>query len=356
MTNMLVPMPSTGTHNTCDFSTVEWLQELPSNTYYALWLRWPEFDLPTGYDRYVISFHLEPVDVEWVNRQAAKVAAPIVLLSDANYYNYPFHTNIFSYTYYYWHQQIDTIKKWFPNKVDKNIKFKASAFCNRITQSKMIVFTALAEYLKTEALLKLDDWLEEKNVHYRNTTGIKKIDELANIFWSTYFGKKYIIDQFTNSADNVQRKTADPWSKAYQECTFNFTNESFHYSYMNTQQQEFVHPGPFLTEKTLKCLVGATPFIAVGQFDTYSTLKNLGFEFDYGELDLAWDQDSGNLSRLSSIVDTIRNFQNYSVDDLFVMSEDSTEHNFNRVWSKEFYNHCNLHNSRVIETIIAKHN
>jgi len=356
MNNMLVPKMAIGTHSTCDFSSVKWLQQLPNNTYYALWLGWPDFDLPAGYDLYVISFHLEAVDIDWVTKQATRVGAPVVLLSDSNYYNYQFPSNVFPYTYYYWHAQIETIKNWFPHKVNKQLKFKASAFCNRITQSKMIVFTALAKYLGSHALLKLDDWLEEKSVHYRNITEVKKIDNIAEIFWSKYFGKKYSIDQFDNSRDNVQIITADPWSKAYQECVFNFTNESFHYSYMTDGQHEFVCPGPFLTEKTLKCLAGGTPFIAVGQFDTYASLTKLGFEFDYDSLDLSWDSDSGNLSRLSSIVDVITQFQKYSINDLYEMSKNSTEHNFNHVWSNKFYTICESINQSVIETILSKHN
>jgi hypothetical protein len=353
---MLVPKMVVGTHNTCDFSSVEWLRQLPNNTYYALWLRWPNFDLPMGYNLYIVSFHLEPVDVEWVTKQASRVNAPVVVLSDLNYYEYQFPKNVTTYTYYYWHVQLEKIKQWFPNKIEKHLKFKASAFCNRITQSKMIVFTALAEHLGSHALLKLDDWLEEKNVHYRNSTGIKQIDDVADIFWAKYFGKKYSIDQFDNRQDNVQLKTSNPWTSAYQECVFNFTNESFHYSYMTADQHEFVYPGPFLTEKTLKCLAGGTPFIAVGQFDTYASLINLGFKFDYGELDLAWDQDPGNLTRLSSILDIILDFKKYNIADLDEMSRESTNYNFDHVWSNKFYDMCELFNKRTIESIITKHN
>jgi hypothetical protein len=356
MHTMLVPNRWAGAADQIKNQDISWLKDLPKNTYCDLWLRWPGHNLPAGYDLYVVSFHLETVDVEWINTQAQRISAPIIVLSDLNYYNYPFPKNVYPYTYYYWHQQTDLITKWFPNKVEKQLAFKAGAFCNRITQSKMIVFTALAEFLNDQALLKLDDWLEEKNVHYRSKTGIKKLDDLADLFWSKYFGKTYIIDKFDNKVDNVQKNTANPWSDAYQECAFNFTNESFHYSYMIENGQAFIYPGPFLTEKTLKCLAGSTPFIAVGQFETYASLTKLGFEFDYGDLDLTWDQDSGNLSRLSSLVDTIVNFQHYSIDDLFAMSKYSTEHNFNHVWSNEFYNMCELLNQRTIETIIAKHN
>jgi hypothetical protein len=352
MSGMLVPMTVTGTLGTCDFSKVEWLQQLPTNTYYALWLRWPEFDLPLGYNLYVVSFHLEPVDVDWVTKQAVKVGSPVVLLSDSNYYNYRFPSNVYSYTYYYWHHQIDTIKEWFPSRVDKNLKFKASAFCNRITQSKMIVFAALAEYLNNQALLKLDNWLEEKNVHHRELTGIKKLDNLSDLFWKRYFGKSYKIDDYNNIKDNFQSITADPWSRAYQECVFNFTNESFHYSYMIVDEHEFVHPGPFLTEKTLKCLAGETPFIAVGQFDTYASLTKLGFKFDYGELDLSWDQDPGNLTRLISIIDLIVQMKNYTLQDLYEFTQESSKFNFDYIWSGDFTKYITNVNEQIVTKIL----
>jgi hypothetical protein len=356
MNNMLVPGPYMGTHTSCNFSTVEWLQSLPKNTFFALWQAWPKHNLPIGYNLYVVSFHLEAVDVDWITAQAQKISAPIIVLSDSNYYNYPFPDNVYAYTYYYWHHQIDQIIKWFPTKINKNLSFKASAFCNRITQSKIMIFTALAEYLESDVLLKLDDWLEEKSVHFRQSTNVDELDALTDLFWSKYFGKKYIIDTFDNRTDNVQKITADPWSRAYQECALNFTNESFHYSYMMTDQKEFMHPGPFLTEKTLKCLVGGTPFIAVGQFETYSTLEKLGFIFDYKNLDLSWDLDSGNLSRLQSIVGLIKSLQNYSLEDLDDLTRTSTQHNFDHVWSGQLSRHCQNQNAYTIESILTKHN
>lgn len=351
---MLVPNNSIGTKENCNFSTVEWLQDLPKDTFYALWLRWPNFNLPTGYNLYVVSFHLETVDVDWVNQQAQRLDAPILLLSDLNDYNYPFLSNVYPYTYYYWHHQIEKIKQWFPNKIEKNLQFKASALCNRITQSKIIIFTALAKYLGSQSLLKLDNWLEEKNVHFREKTGIAGLDELAEIFWSNYYGIVYKIDNFNNTTDNIQIKTADPYSRAYTECSINFTNESFHYSYMVINDQEVILPGPFLTEKTFKCLVGDTPFIAVGQFETYKTLENLGFQFDYGPLDLSWDSDAGNLSRLVSIVDLIGQMQNYNVNELSKFCKKSSNFNFDYIWSGDFLKHINSLNEHTVGQILRE--
>lgn len=355
MSVMLLPdVQSIGTKEYCNFLNVEWLQNLPGSTYFSLWLRWPDFDLPLGYNLYVVSFHLETVSVNWVNRQAQRVDAPIILLSDLNYYDYPFESNVHPYTYYLWHYQTKQIVQWFPKTVPKNIKYKASAFCNRITQSKMLIFAALSEQLGSDCLLKLDDWLEEKNVHWRAKTGVEKLDQLAEVFWSKYLGKKFIIDDFTNDTHNHQQYTADPYSRAYNEAAINFTNESFHYSYYQDEHTSFTYPGPFLTEKTLKCIAGGTPFIAVGQFETYKTLRKLGFNFDYSPIDLSWDNDPGNLSRLTAIIDLIEYIQKQSIEELIEYTAKSSEFNLEYVRSGDFFNYVDSINKKNINQILSK--
>ena len=353
---MLVPDPWCGEAKLVPFENIEWIKDLPDNTYCALWQRWPsqsQVIIPSGYDLYVFSFHLEAVDVDWVNQQSLRLQSPIILLSDSNYYDYPFNKNVWAYTYYYWHEQTRLISSWYPNRIAKSNKFKASAFCNRITQSKLWIFTALAEHVKNDCLLKLDDWLEEKNVHYREKTNIKELDKLSDVFWSKYWGKTFSIDSFNNEKHNYQQYTCNPYSRAYIDALFNFTNESFHYSYHCNETCEFVYPGPFLTEKTLKCLAGGTPFVAVGQYDTYNPLSILGFDFDYGPLDLSWDNDPGNLSRMLSVIELIKQLSSYSINDLVDFTKSSAEHNYNHVIEKGFYNMCQLHNNKIIEQIFS---
>ncbi len=119
MHTMLVPMPWAGTIDQLDDHNINWLKSLPNNTYCDLWLKWPKHNLPLGYDLYVVSFHLEAVDVEWVADQSQKISVPIILLSDSNYYDYLFPSNVYPYTYYHWHHQTDLITKWFTNKIKK---------------------------------------------------------------------------------------------------------------------------------------------------------------------------------------------------------------------------------------------
>jgi hypothetical protein len=122
---------------------------------------------------------------------------------------------------------------------------------------------------------------------------------------------------------------------------------------MSDGAKSFVRPGPHLSEKTLKCLVAGTPFIPVGQFRTYANLRKLGLEFDYG-IDLAWDEDPGNLSRLVGIVDMIKTLADYTKEDLVEMTRASTDHNTDMIWSGEFQRHARAHNEIVREQILKE--
>ena len=114
-----------------------------------------------------------------------------------------------------------------------------------------------------------------------------------------------------------------------------------------------IYPGPMICEKTWKPIIAGCAFIPVAQFDTYGKLLRLGFKFDYG-LDLSWDRDAKNLSRLESIMRFILSLKNYSISDLLHLTEDSTKHNSNHVWSGDFQKICRSLNEKTIETILNK--
>lgn len=356
---MLVPSRWCGPTEEVKDPNMFWVNELPKNTYCALWLEWPgeqNYTLPPGYDYYVVSFHLEAIDVNWLSSQASKINSPIILLSDCNYYSCPLPTNVTPYTFYYWHWQLDKMKTQFPVPYHKNIKYKASAFTNRISQSKLLIFTKLAETLpKEDVILTLGTWLEDKNVHYKQQTNNKIIDGLADTFFNKYAGTELKIDGFENAKDNYQFYTANPNQPAYQECALNFTNESFHYSAYESAAEQYIYPGPFLTEKTFKCLLGATSFIPVGQFDTYGTLSKLGFKFDY-PFDTKWDRDPRNLNRLESIIKLIDQFRFFSAEELYQCCQESATHNQEIILSNDFWETCEKHNETTIGEILQKFN
>jgi hypothetical protein len=340
------------------WSDYEWFNDLPTNTFFALWLRNPNNshsfpDLPPGHDLYVVTFHYEHVDCDWLMAQAQQIKQPIIILNDGSCYDFPWPPNVYFFPFYSWHIHLDQIMQWFPHRQNRDLKYKVSAVCNRITQSKLIVTTILLEnFPQDEILVKLGTWLEEKNVHHRQLTGVKKLDEISDIFFSKYYGKEIAIDNFVDNTHNHQRINSLPWQPLYLESAVHLTNQSYHYSYMNDQFGNYIRPGPTIDEKTFKCLLAQCPFISVGQFDVYNQLSKLGLKFDYGAIDLSWDQDPGNLSRLSAIVDAIKSLAQWSISDIDAMTQESTKHNAELIWSGQFSRSCQQHNQLQAEKIL----
>jgi hypothetical protein len=208
----------------------------------------------------------------------------------------------------------------------------------------------LLNVARESSLIALNSWFEEKNVHGWQATGNSKLDQLTQLFRDQYLGQEIKIDDFDNTAHNRQRITGNPWQPLYQDCAVHFTNESFHYSGMVEDGEKYTWPGPFVTEKTLKCLLGGTAFVPVGQFETYRTLENLGLQFDY-KFDTAWDLDPGNLSRAESIIKLIDNLNYCTIDQLLIKTEQSTKYNQNHIVSGKFFNHCEQKNNESIAQI-----
>jgi hypothetical protein len=347
---MLVPMPWAGLPKDCPHDELSWVKELPNTVYLNMWLGWPTHDLPPGYDSYIVSFHLEAVDTDWVDRQCQQIQAPIIVLHDGSYNDWPHADNLYPICYYYYHNQVEKIHNWHGKvtTVNQYPKYLASAYCSRISQSKLIIFTALSEYIdQTHTRLTLSDWLEPKNVHYFQPTGNTTLDQLTEVFWKKYFGQTIKHDDY-NLSLNYQQHTSNYQKPEYRNTALHFTNESFHYSLMGN----YVYPGPFVTEKTLKCLVAGQAFVPVGQFDTYGHLGQLGFEFDYG-FDTSWDKDPGNISRLESLVKLIKELSTWSAQDIIQATIDSTRHNLEHVNSGNFAKICQSHNDMTINKVLC---
>jgi len=348
--NMLVPMPCSGTKEKIQmYSGYEWIKKLPDKKiYFALFQSWFNIhDLPAGYDYYIVSFHLEVINIPWLEKQ--QVTGPIIVLADGQGYNTKI-PGVCFLPFYYWHYQTQKMQEWFGIKEKVTPKYKFSAVCNRVTQSKVWITTKLLETAKESSLIVLNSWIEEKNVHGWQATGNVKLDQLMQLFQQKYLGQEIKIDNFENATQNKQSITGTPWQPLYQDCAVHFTNESFHYSGMVEDEKKYIWPGPFLTEKTLKCLLGGTAFVPVGQFETYRTLETLGLQFDY-DFDTAWDLDSGNLSRAESIVNLIDSLNQYSAEQLLSKTQESTQYNQNYILSNKFFDRCQQKNKESIVRI-----
>ena len=346
---MLVPLHVEGKQDRIPLIPgYEWIKQLPNKRiYFALFQCWPNQTLPQGYDYYIVSFHLEVIDIAWLAKQ--QVTGPIIVLADGQSYDFKI-PGVYFLPFFYWHHQLKQMQEWFGIKEKSIPQYKFSAVCNRISQSKIWITTKLLETARDASLIVLNSWLDEKNVHNWQATGNAKLDQLTYMFRDQYLGQEIKIDDFDNTTQNQQSITGNPWQPLYQDCAIHFTNESFHYSGMFENGHEYIWPGPFITEKTLKCLLGGTAFVPVGQFETYQTLKTLGLQFDY-KFDTAWDLDSGNMSRAESIIALIDDLNQFTVEQLVNKTQDCNNHNQNHVVSGQFFNQCQVKNNESIAQI-----
>jgi hypothetical protein len=313
------------------------------------WVNCKEKQLPLGYDGYVIK--TEGPNVEWIEQQARRVSAPIFyccLYKD--YGTFDHLPNVHFISTVEWHYQFDEMIKVFGNRVNKNIKHKISALCHRGTQSKIVAIAALAQHIGLENCLISLHKINNTDVHDWQDTKNDVVDQCTHYFLENLYGNSVLIDQFNNKDIIHVHNFHHP---AYLDSAININNESFHYSFMVSNNKERINPGPFITEKTLKCFLGETAFINNAQHDTYNSLASLGFKFDYG-LDLTYDQDPGNISRMAGMLTLIKTLANYSAAELYQQTRQSCLHNKDHIVSGDFYRTAEAVNYQAIESILSR--
>jgi hypothetical protein len=217
----------------------------------------------------------------------------------------------------------------------------------------MIALAAVKKYHSHDSIVSLNENLHWRTYLNNNRTGHCDFDALLKDV-DTYAGECQYIDDVSNYLHNntlLHLKVNDFHHSAYQCCAINVTNESFYNSDgWEANGRCFTYPGPFLTEKTLKCLLGETAFIANGQFQTYSTLCSLGFEFDYG-LNLSYDNIKPDLDRLIAMFGLIQSLQSMGTMEIFENTRTSCLHNKEHVLSGKFYSISEKINQETVQYI-----
>jgi hypothetical protein len=302
-------------------------------------------DLPADYPYYLIK--TEGPNIDWIERQADLVDGLIFVCCLPNDYNYfQSHDRVIFLPCVEWHYQLDAMMAKFDVGVSKSIDKKVSVLTNRVTYSKLVGLAAVLDSIDLQDVChSLHNWVEDKNVHSWQDTANKTVNYYKNNFLKNFKTYQNTID--TAFSSNNLDLLHDYHHPAYQTAAINVTNESWNYS----QREDRVLPGPFITEKTLKCLLGETAFLANGQFGTYQTLRRFGFEFDYG-LDLSFDNAVGDLNRLEQLTTTIKSLSDINTDNLYQQTRKSCLHNKNWIVSGEFYRIAEQFNTSSIEKMI----
>jgi hypothetical protein len=324
-----------------------WIEDLRhKNIYLDLHLPWkadgsyPDAP-PSGYEYYITSG--DSLMFGWPEHVIDRIDGKIIHLTGSLMPD-SFDTDRIRYVpYNSAHRRIQGVAR---PEIVKNIQNKVSALVNRVSQSKAIVFAALKDTLnETDCVVSLNHKLRiDHPVHAWQLSGNTVCDHYTTMFKDLWYDKKINLP----SDDGIGYSYNN---SAYQTAALNFTMESYHYSFMSNGTRTYVEPGPFVTEKTWKCLLSCTAFIPVGQMHTYKWLQQLGLKFDYGELDLGFDNDAGNLTRLEKIVGLIKSLRCWLAQDLYEMTQDSTQYNYELITSEKFWNICEQSNADVYKIL-----
>jgi len=333
------------------FDDYPWLKQYSNRNYFiAGSVAWDNIgDLPIGYDSYIFIHHIELCDIHWLKSQQKKINAPFYILMSGSFYDVRIN-NITFIPYTHWHKDLEKMVKWWGiNDTSSTKKYKFSAVCNRVTQSKVWITTKLLQSAQSESLIiHSSKFTEDKNIHSWEHCGNTVLDELTDLYLEKYINLE-LNDGFDKNK-NYQRYNSNPWQPLYTDSAMHFTNGSHHYSFMMDDYIPYTYPGPHIDEKTFKCLVAGTPFIPTAQFEIYKSLSRFGLAFEY-DFDTSWDNDPGNLSRFESIVKLIDDLNEYSAQELYDKTKDIAIYNQHYILDGKFYKNCEAHNEECVETL-----
>jgi hypothetical protein len=323
-----------------------WIDDIRhKSVYLALSLKWksdgsyPDTP-PPGYEYYITSG--DSLMFGWPEHMIDKIDGQVIHLTGAIMPD-SFDTDRIQYVSYNTaHRMVEKITR---PVINKKITHKVSALTNRISQSKCIIFAALMSILdEQDRMMSLNNTASNHSVHSWQLSGNAVCDQYTSMFKQYWLDKKISLP----GDDGIDKSYNN---SAYKNTALNFTQESYHYSLMSNGIRSYIEPGPFVTEKTFKCLLSKTAFVPVGQAYTYQWLEQLGCRFDYGALNLEFDKDPGNLTRLEKIVAFIESLHEWSAQDLYEMTLESTLHNHELVTSNRFWNACEESNAETYKIL-----
>jgi hypothetical protein len=324
---------------------------------FALNLIWPSVSktpVPQS-QQIVLSFHTEQLDHVFIRSVAdSNPDSDIIVLYDGYVYASSWWPkNIRFLRYITWHRQLENIiSVWGqPKKSDRPPSHRLSALSFRQTQLKTYVIATLLQHANRDDFLLSWHLLPgySNDMHAYQGTGRTRLDDLARKMESTHGIR---VDDWFNKDFNQPMQNSNFDHPAYQDCAFNITNESWHYSFTCLDGQDFVFPGPYFTEKTWKPLLAGNGIICAGQWQSYKALQELGFKFDYG-FDLGYDLIDRDLDRICVLLDVIDDVAQLTTEQLTDIAKQSGSHNQDHILSGALAQQCEYSNEQQLDSFLS---
>lgn len=312
-------------------------------TYCLLNLSWPQDGLvntiPRGYDTYIISFHLEYPDYEWIKKFKKYIGeSRLILINQFDSLPLDLEGQVNLITYDVWPIVIESYLQeyGFVDLSTTKRSKKISALANRVCQARTYICAYIHQTWNQSDYIM--SWrkaiIENKDLYLLDYTGNNRIDRVIDYIKSTFFDLEIIPPDQQNFKNNPRDNLFYNWT-AYNECAINFTNESVNCSHIYHDGKDSILPGPYLTEKTIKCLLSSTTLIPVGQFGSYNYLEKMGFRFDY-PWDRSFDTEERDIVRFSLLLDVIDQINQFNLDEIVRQTSDSNHHNLEHIISGKY--------------------
>ena len=255
-----------------------------------------------------------------------------IWLIDIDLYDFKIPKNIYYFKYRFWYVHLEAfLANYDVSKLifakNKNYKYKFSSFSFKLRQSRALITTLLMTYARNESLIswhKADLDQIQIDLHEALIESLKNHHDFADLDWSV-INNAILPDNFNRAKNTVLANTLDIDNAGYANTLINFTNETDSYGYHNDGINEYIRPGPYLTEKTFKSLISGTIMISVGQPFIYNFLKNdYKLPLHYA-MDLSYDNLKGDFDRLFELRKLIEKLASTPLTDLIDSNIDICE-------------------------------
>ena len=291
----------------------------------------PRIKIPKNVHTVVITmFGESPRITELIALAQQRPEVNFIWLIDIDLYDFKLPKNIYYFKYRFWYLHLEAfLANYDVSKLifakNKNYKYKFSSFSFKLRQSRALITTLLMTYAHNESLIswhKSD--LANIDLHEALIESLKNHHDFADLDWSV-INNTILPDNFNRAKNTVLANTLDIDNAGYANTLINFTNETDSYGYHNDGINEYIRPGPYLTEKTFKSLISGTIMISVGQPFIYNFLKNdYKLPLHYA-MDLSYDNLKGDFDRLFELRKLIEKLASTPLTDLIDSNIDICE-------------------------------
>jgi len=340
-----------------------WILELcQGRTFFGLNYEWPSLQwhpnliVPKGfYDTYVFSWGFEDWDHLWLRQFCQEHKdSQVIVISDTEFkegYNAP--PNLKCLVHHYWHVLFEEMFVYdrTPFVPSSQRQYRCSSLVNKPSYFKALATAHLMMHHRESLLMS---WNTNKNQEICGSLGFldlelpvaPKLQPLIEYYLSHLKSTTISLDDFV--VDRMQFYNSD--HPAYNNCIVNLSNETYSQSLIDGLPM----PGPYITEKSWKPLLGGAALMPLSRMNTYKYMENFGFCFDY-PWDRSFDQIPGDIDRFVSALGVIDEIFAMDMSKLSAAVAESSRHNYYHIRSQDFFNRVRQINNEHLAKFVNQY-